>query len=289
MEIKESAYAKLNLSLDIVSKMSDGYHNLKMVFQTISLKDDVTIRITDTPGVTMTSNSRFLPCDDSNIAVKSANAFFKAAGIEDHGAEIELLKRIPVCAGMGGGSADGAAVLRGMNTLFKSPLSTEQLLRIGREIGSDVPFCIIGGTVLGCGRGDEMTDLAPLPDCYIVVCKPAFSISTPTLFKRINVQKIRLRPDTDGIIKALEQSDIKGIARRMYNVFEDVLPTGSDKISEIKSLLLDYSALGTAMTGTGSAVFGLFDDKTKAETAYNALSSMYRECFLTVPVGKIYN
>lgn len=287
MEINERAYAKLNLSLDVISKMADGYHEMKMVFQSIDLHDDISIKITDRPGIALTTNVRYIPNDDNNIAVKAATAFFAESGITGHGAEISLTKRIPVCAGMGGGSADGAAVLRGLNKLFDNPLSTETLLKIGRELGSDVPFCIVGGTVLGCGRGEVMTDLAPLPDCHIVVCKPSFSVSTPALFKRINVRKIKLRPDTDGIINALNKSDIFGVARRMYNIFEDVLPSGADVINNIKSTMLDHNAAGAAMTGTGSAVFGIFTDYASAKVVFESLSADYRECYLTKPVGKI--
>ena len=287
MEIFEKAYAKLNLSLDVVAKMSDGYHDLKMVFQTIDLADDVTVRIVEKPGVKLKTNIKHIPCDDSNIAVKAAHAFFKESGITDRGAEIDLLKRTPVCAGMGGGSADGAAVLRGLNRLFDNPLSTDQLLKIGRELGSDVPFCIVGGTVLGCGRGDVMTDLTPLGDCTIVVCKPSFSVSTPALFKRIDCRKIKYRPDTDGIIKALDNTDLIGVARRMYNVFEDVLPYGGDKICEIKNTFYDFGAVGSAMTGTGSAVFAIFDDENSAKAAFDHLSKTYSECFITRPVGKL--
>jgi len=287
MILYEKAYAKLNLSLDIVRKMSDGYHDMKMVFQTIDLCDDITVQVTDKTGVTMTTNVKYIPCDDTNIAVKAANAFFRESGVQNHGAVIDIVKRIPVCAGMGGGSADGAAVLRALNKAFDNPLSLDKLLLIGRELGADVPFCIVGGTVLGCGRGDEMTTLPDLPKCHIVVCKPTFSVSTPTLFKRIDCKKIRLRPDTDGIINSLYAGDITGVARRMFNVFEDVLPVGKDVVNEIKSVFYDHGALGTAMTGTGSTVFALFDSTEKAKSAYEQLSKLYSECFMSKPIGRL--
>lgn len=287
MTIYEKAYAKLNLSLDVVRKMDDGYHDMKMVFQTIDLHDDITITITETPKVEIVSNVKYVPCDDTNIAVKAAYAFFKKCNISDRGAKIELIKRIPVCAGMGGGSADGAAVLRGLNKAFGNPLSVEELLIIGRDLGADVPFCIIGGTVLGCGRGDEMSDLHALPDCHIVVCKPSFSVSTPALFKRIDCRKIKLRPDTNEIVKALERKDISGVARRMFNVFEDVLPVGRDVINEIKSVFYDYGTIGTAMTGTGSTVFALFTNERDAKLAYEHLKKSYNDCFLSKPVGRL--
>ena len=287
MIIHEKAYAKLNLSLDIVKKMSDGYHDMKMVFQTVDLHDDVTIKITDSPKISLKANVRYVPTDDSNIAVKAAKAFFTKSNITNHGAEIELFKRVPVCAGMGGGSADGAAVLRALNKSFDNPLTIDELLLIGRDLGADVPFCIIGGTVLGCGRGDEMTDLPALPDCHIVICKPSFSVSTPTLFKQIDCKKIRLRPDTEGIIAALNKNDLIGVGRRVFNVFEDVLPIGRDVINEIKGIFYEYKTVGTAMTGTGSAVFALFDNEVNAKSAYAHLKTMYSECYLAKPIGRL--
>ena len=190
MEIFEKAYAKLNLSLDIVSKMSDGYHEMKMIFQTVDICDDISIKQTDNIGIKLYTNVGYIPTDRSNIAFKAAIMFLEKIERCDVGIEIHINKRIPVCAGMGGGSADGAAVLRGLNKMFNFPLSTIELLAMGREFGADVPFCIVGGTVLGCGRGDEMTTLPDLPKCHIVVCKPTFSVSTPTLFKRIDCKKI---------------------------------------------------------------------------------------------------
>ncbi len=287
MEIFEKAYAKLNLSLDIVSKMDDGYHNMKMIFQTVDIYDDVTIRITGNAGIRITSNAGYIPCDDNNIAAKAAKLFLAECGKNDVGVEIDIFKRIPVCAGMGGGSADGAAVLRGLNKLFNYPVSTERLLEIGTAVGSDVPFCIIGGTVLGCGRGDIMTDLVPLCDCNIVVCKPAFSVSTPALFKQINWKKIKFRPDTEGMISALENRDVISLARRMYNVFEEVLPSDRDTVNFIKNTFYDYGALGSVMTGTGSAVFAIFENENNAVSAYEYLKTEYKDCFIAKPIGKL--
>ncbi len=283
--IEEKAYAKLNLSLDVVSKMPDGYHDLKMIFQSVSLHDSVEIDINDSGKISVMSNLGYLPGDASNIAARAAKAFFDVIG-SDCGAEIRLYKRIPICAGMGGGSADGAAVLRALNRHFDYPLDTEKLISIGRDIGSDVPFCIIGGTVLASGRGDVMTELPPIPDCDIVICKPQFSISTPTLFKRIDCRKIRFRPDTDGLVSSIEAGELREIARRVFNVFEDVLTKERDGIEHIKSALHQQGAVGAAMTGTGSAVFGIFDSRERAERAYNELSGQYRECFITKPVKK---
>ena len=283
----EKAYAKLNLSLDVLSRMDDGYHDMKMVFQSISLCDDVEISIHEGTESSISTNLKYLPCDASNIAVKAANAFFKAAGISGYSAGIRLTKRIPVCAGMGGGSSDGAAVLRGLNRCVDYPLSGQDLVAISRGLGSDVPFCVVGGTALGCGRGEVLTELSPRPDCCFVVCTPKFSVSTPELFKRIDCKKIALRPDTDGIIAALNSGDIYGVSRRLYNVFEDVLPRGREDVEEIKFSLLDFGALGAAMTGTGSAVFGIFDSESKAKSAFSVLSKSYHDCFYAKPVNKI--
>ena len=287
MEIFEKAYAKLNLSLDIVSKMDDGYHNMKMIFQTVDICDDITIRITDDSGIRITSNAEYIPCDGNNIAAKAAKIFLDECGRTDFGVEIDIQKRIPVCAGMGGGSADGAAVLRGLNKLFNYPVSLERLLEIGNEVGSDVPFCVVGGTVLGCGRGNVMSELVPLDECSIVVCKPSFSVSTPALFKRINCKKIKLRPDTDGMISALENKDVKSLARRMYNVFEEVLPSGRDTVNLIKNTFYDFGALGSVMTGTGSAVFAIFENYAAASNAYEHMKTEYKDCFITKPIGKL--
>ena len=286
MEIFEKAYAKLNLSLDIVSKMPDGYHEMKMIFQTVDICDDITIVKSDDTGIKLFTDVGYIPTDRSNIAYKAASLFLEKTGKIDCGIEIRLNKRIPVCAGMGGGSADGAAVLRGLNRMFDYPLKTEELLTIGRELGADVPFCVIGGTVLGCGRGDEMSYLPDLPDCYIVVCKPSFSVSTPTLFKRVDCRKIKLRPDTKGLIEALDSGNLNDFSRRMYNVFEDLLPVGRDIINSIKSTFYDNGALGTVMTGTGSAVFAVFDSENTAKAAFEVLSAEYAECFMARPVGK---
>jgi len=287
------AYAKINLSLDIVAKMADGYHDLTMVMQTVNLSDDITVECTKRTeyagsashaldeGIVVDAGLPFLPRDGRNIVSKAAMAFYKHTGITGYRTHIKVKKNIPVCAGLGGGSTDGACVLRLLDRMFDTKLGREALETLGNSIGSDVPFCISGGTKLARGRGDILTDLPPIPFNYIVICKPPFSCSTPELFKLVKCEKIRARPDTDGIIKALEEGDLGGVARRMYNVFEDVLPRGRADVDEIKSILLDKGALGAVMTGTGPAVFGLFDSKTNALDAYEQLSVNYKECYLT--------
>jgi len=285
MELHLKAYAKLNISLDILSRMDDGYHEMCMVMQSVSLHDDIRMKKTDSE-ISVRTNLKYLPCDDRNIAVKAARLFFGRTGIRG-GAAIEIEKRTPVCSGMGGGSSDAAAVLRGLNELYGVRLTANELEVIGRDVGSDVPFCIAGGTALATGRGEVLEDLPPIPDCHIVICKPGFSISTPELFSRIRCDKIRCRPDTKGIIDAIGEGDLPNIARRMYNVFEDVLPKSAADIRNIKQTLLECDALGSVMTGTGSAVFGLFDCEERAVNACSVLKDSYQDCFLARPVGKI--
>jgi len=283
------AYAKLNLSLDIVSKMPDGYHNIKTVMQSISLGDEISVDCVPGKGVTVDSGLPYLPRDERNIAAKAAMSFFRYTGIQPQKTHIRIKKIIPVCAGLGGGSTDGACVLRILNDMFDTKLSQNVLEEMAGSIGSDVPFCIAGGTRLAEGRGDLLTDLAPIPFCYAVICKPPITCSTPKLFSLIKCDKIRARPDTDGIIEALNRGDLGDVARRMYNVFEDVLPQGARDVKEIKYALLNSGALGAVMTGSGPSVFGLFDDENNAQNAYEQLKTSYRECFITSTVTTNYH
>jgi len=286
-EITVKAWAKLNLSLDVLGKLADGYHEMKMVMQTASLCDDIRIELTGDGAVTVQSNLAFLPKDGNNIAAKAAAAFFGAAGLPGAGARITLNKRIPVGAGLGGGSADAAAVLRGLNELCGAKMDAGALEALGAGLGSDVPFCIRGGTRLALGRGERLLPAPEMPMCGIVICKPRFSIRTPELFARIDSRRSRVRPDTEGLLAAMAAGDTEGLARRMYNVFEDVLPRRCSEIGAIKSALLDLGALGAVMSGTGSAVFGLFPDPEAAEGAAASLRGNYRECFAAQPVREL--
>ena len=282
-EIAIRANAKLNLCLDVLGAMDDGYHAMRMVMHSATLCDEVRIALTDDGAVLAESNYGFLPQGEKNIAVQAAQAFFAAAGMEGQGARITLRKRIPVGAGLGGGSTDAAAVLRGLNELTGAQFSPEALEELGLKLGSDVPFCIRGGAALATGRGEVLTPIAPLPECGIVICKPRFSIRTPDLFRRIDTRRSRIRPDTDGLIAAMAAGDLPGVARRMYNVFEDVLPRKCAEIGVIKHRLLDAGALGAVMTGTGSAVIGLFETLPAAEAAAEELRGSYSECCAAAP------
>jgi 4-diphosphocytidyl-2-C-methyl-D-erythritol kinase len=278
MEVR--AYAKINLTLDILRKREDGYHDLQMVMQSIDLADRITITPAQTGTGTMGTDLPYLPADGRNLAQMAAAAFRAATG-RGMEVDIHIQKQVPVCAGMGGGSADAAAVLRAMDQLAGTGLSPARLAEIGASVGSDVPYCVLGGTALAEGRGETLTPLAPLPPCWVAVCKPPFPISTPQLFSRVNVRKIVRRPDTAGMVAALEAGDLPGVARRMYNVFEDVLdPRRRSEIDAIKAVLIDCGALGAAMTGSGPTVFGLFQEEDRAAAAVQRLRESCRDVFL---------
>ena len=285
--IRTKAYAKLNLSLDVLARRRDGFHDLRMVMQSVALHDDVHIILNHSGAFSAQSDRRFLPCDEHNIAVRAAKLFLTETGHSGLGAFVRLRKRIPVCAGLGGGSSDAAAVLRALNAHLHAGLSCAELERLGAQLGSDVPYCVAGGTMLAEGRGEILTPLTPMARTNVVICKPDFPISTPELFSRVDSRASRCRPDTDGILAALEHGDRQRLARRMYNVFEDVLDRRAGEINAIKSTLLDYGALGAVMSGTGSAVFGLFPDRASAENAWRALHKNYRECFCTETIDRL--
>ena len=279
MEIQ--AFAKLNLTLDILGKREDGYHDLRMVMQSITLADTLTLEENHGEGLRVSANLRFLPTGEKNLAAAAALRFWEALGREPENLDIRIEKRIPVCAGMAGGSSDAAAVLRALNQRSGEPFSPKELARLGERVGSDVPYCVLGGTALAEGRGEVLTPLPPLPRCWVVACKPDFPISTPELFAQADRVKLRRRPDTAGLVAALEAGDLGGVARRMYNVFEDVLPARLyTRVAEIKNILIQCGALGANMSGSGPTAFGLFDRLEAAQEARACLAQRYRDTFL---------
>ena len=285
LPITVQAPAKLNLTLDVLGRREDGYHDLRMVMQSVRLGDTLTLEQGKGEGIRVKSNLGFLPTDGRNLAAAAALAFWAEMGIEPYALDITLEKVTPVCAGLGGGSSDAAAVLRAMNEVHGTGLTLEQLAVIGQKVGSDVPYCVLGCTALAEGRGEVLTALPPLPGCWAVLCKPDFSVSTPALFAQIDSVRLRRRPDTEGVLKALETRDLPGVARRLYNVFEDALPERcTAKVDQVKHILIENGALGAAMSGTGSAVFGLFDKQEEAQRAYEELLAIYPETFLTETV-----
>lgn len=284
-EITIQAPAKLNLTLDVLGRREDGYHDLKMVMQSITLADRLTLRPGQTPGIQVSSSFHFLPTGEKNLAGKAAVCFYQALGRPARDLDIAITKHVPVCAGMAGGSSDAAAVLRALNRLEGDPFSPEELAHVGEGVGSDVPYCVLGCTALAQGRGEVLTPLSPLPHCWVVACKPDFPVSTPELFARIDSCRIRRRPDADGLMAALEQGDLMEVARRMYNVFEDVLPERQlARVADIKNTLIQQGALGANMSGTGPTAFGLFSSQSQAQAAYDILKQRYQEVFLAETV-----
>lgn len=287
MEHAVRAYAKINITLDVVGKMPDGYHEMKMIMESVSLYDSIKIRTVRGQTISLNTNLPYLPIDSRNIAVKAAKLFLEKMGIRNQGLHIDILKSIPVCAGMAGGSSNAAAVLRCLNKMFDSKLKVSELQKMSEKLGSDVPYCVAGGTVLAQGRGEKLTVLKPMPRCPIVICKPNFSVSTPELFSMLDCDRIHYRPDTKGVIDSLENGDIEGIARRMYNVFEDVPHKGRKEITAIKSSMIDGGAIGAAMSGTGPTVFGLFEDKKRAEKTARYLRKSYVDVFLVNNIKRL--
>lgn len=286
MQIKEKAYAKLNISLDVGARREDGYHDMVMVMQSISLYDEVLIRLNNSGRISANSNLRFIPNDERNLAVRAAMRYLDTIG-EEQGLSIDIKKNVPVGSGMGGGSSDAAAVLRALNHLYGNRLGRAELETLASGIGADVAFCVAGGTMLAEGKGELLSPLPEMPECSFVICKPEFSISTPELFKKLDSAPIRCHPDTAGLLQALGQGELNEICRRMYNVFEDVDDRRMRTIAEIKGKLLDKGALGAIMTGTGSAVFGVFEDAQCAQSAAQQLRAEYRFCYTAKPVKRI--
>jgi len=278
------AWAKLNLTLDILRKREDGYHDMRMIMQEITLCDTLTIEPSAEVGMRLRSNLPYLPCDRNNIVAKAAEIFFRETGTGPLGLDIVMEKTIPVCAGMAGGSSNGAAMLRWLRNQLVPSMSQTELERIGALVGSDVPFCLRGGTALAEGRGEMLTDLPHMPGCTILLCKPDFPISTPELFAQVRSKKLRFHPDTVGAVEALRAGDLAGIAHRLYNVFEDVLPKKYQKVWELKQQMLSLDAMGACMTGSGPTVFGVYEDSWRAEEAAAELKKSFACVHLARPM-----
>lgn len=280
----EKAYAKLNLSLDVLGRREDGFHDLKSVMQTVSLYDTVEIDIGTGEPWKLLCDREDIPCDEHNIAWKSAKVFFDAVGKDPDGLTIRIEKKIPSGAGMGGGSADGAAVLRALNRYYGEPLNDTELADLGAKVGSDVPFCVWGGTVMCEGRGEIMRRLKDCPACVIVGCKPEFSVSTPVLFRKIDSVRIMKHPDNDAMEAAIEAGDIRAICREIYNVFDPVVSEDHPQIGHIKEICFRHGAWAAQMTGSGSVVFGVMPDSASAEKAVLELKQDYSQVFIAEPV-----
>lgn len=280
----EGAYAKLNLTLDVLGKRDDGYHDLQSVMQTISIRDDIEIDVGTGKPWKLLCSVEGIPTDETNLAWKAAEAFCKTLNKDPNGLEIRIEKRIPSGAGMGGGSADAAAVLRALNRHYGSPLSILALAELGAQIGSDVPFCTLGGTAMVEGRGERLRKLPDMPDCIFVVCKPEFSVSTPELYRKLDTTAIAHRPDNRAMESALLAGDLGAVAEQVYNVFDPVVTQEHLELNYIKSICNSYGSLNQQMTGSGSAVFGILPNFEYAAVVCNMLKENYPQIFIAKPV-----
>lgn len=271
--LKLQALAKINLGLDVLGRRENGYHDVRMVMQTIYLYDNVTLTKTKEPGIQLQTNLFYLPVDEKNIAYKAAKLLMDEFQIKE-GVHITLDKHIPVAAGMAGGSSNAAAVLVGMNRLFKLGLSEQDLMERGVSLGADVPYCVMRGTVLAEGIGELLTPLAPLPKCYILVAKPAISVSTKTVYEKLDAHEIEEHPDIDGVIAGLDEGNLMQVAKSMGNVLERVTIEDYPIIQEIKDAMREAGALNAMMSGSGPTVFGIFEDKMKAKQAEQKIRRM---------------
>ena len=280
----EGAFAKLNLTLDVLGKRADGYHDLQSVMQTISIRDDVEIDVRTGKPWRLLCSVESIPTDERNLAWKAAKIYCDAMGKDPEGLEIRIVKRIPVGAGLGGGSADAAAVLRALNRHYGEALSVLALAELGAQVGSDVPFCVVGGTAMVEGRGERLRKLPDLPDCIFVVCKPDFSVSTPELYEKIDTVAIPHRPDNQAMESALLAGDLGKVAQNVYNVFDPVVTSEHLELNYIKSICNSYGALTEQMTGSGSAVFAILPSFEYAAVVCEMLKENYPNIYIAKPV-----
>lgn len=280
----EGAYAKVNLTLDVLGKRDDGYHDLKSVMQTLSIRDDIEIDVGTGKPWRLLCDMEGIPTDGKNLAWKAAKVYCDAMGKDPDGLEIRITKRIPVEAGLGGGSADAAAVLRALNRHYGEPLSIMALAELGAQVGSDVPFCVLCGTVMVEGRGEMLRVLPDMPDCIFVVCKPDFPVSTPELYKTIDSVSIAKRPDHKAMESALLAGDLEKVAHNVCNVFDPVVTEEHLELNYIKSLFHQYGAIGYQMTGSGSAVYAIVSEFEVAAVICSMLKDSYPNVFIGKPV-----
>lgn len=260
------AYAKINLGLDVVRKREDGYHEVRMIMQSVKLFDKLTFHLLEEDTIRLKTNLGFLPVDENNLVYKAVQLLKEQYGVMQ-GLEIDLYKCIPVAAGMAGGSTDCAAALVGASKLFGLHLSKEELMQLGVKLGADVPYCIMRGTALSEGIGEVLTPLPPIPDCKILIAKPPISVSTKFVYEHLDAQGIDKHPDIDGMIEAIRQKDLRGITDRLENVLETVTIPAYPVIDEIKQEMIREGALNALMSGSGPTVFGIFEDEKQAEEA----------------------
>lgn len=279
-KLTEGAFAKINLTLDVPARREDGYHDICSVMQTISVRDDVEILLDESGEWKLCCDREDIPQDENNLAWRAAEIFYRNLGGRPDGLEIRITKRIPSGAGLGGGSADAAAVLRALNRHHGYPLSVYALCELGAQVGSDVPFCVLCGTALVEGRGERLTKLPDAPEMFYVVCKPKLSFSTRELYRKLDETHITGRPDTQKMQAALLSGDLEAVGKALGNVFEEAVVLENPEINYVKSIMMTYGAYGAQMTGSGSAVFGIFDSFEYAAVACTMLKENYPEVFI---------
>lgn len=275
-QVRIKAMAKVNLGLDVLRRRENGYHDVKMVMQTVDLYDELTVNKEESGGISITTNIGELPLNEDNLIYKAARLLFDKAGKEFH-VSIHLDKKIPIAAGMAGGSTDAAATLLALNKLFDFGYTKEQLAEIGVKIGADVPYCIYGGTYLSEGIGEVLTKLPDAPDCYIVIAKPPIGVSTKYVYENLHIETVANHPDMDGMVEAIRNGSLSGVTKKMGNVLETVTVKKYPEIEAMKKCLLDNGAENALMSGSGPTVFGIFINK---ETANKALMELEKTGFV---------
>lgn len=268
--IARKAYAKINIGLDVLRRREDGYHELKMIMQTIDICDDLVFERTAEPGIVIHTDRDELPVDGNNLIYKAADLLFREKGITE-GVRITLTKRIPIAAGMAGGSSDAAATMRGLNELFGMGYSIQELQKLGVKLGADIPYCLVGGTMLSEGIGEILTPLPTPPDCFLVVAKPDVNVSTGFVYGNLHADKLTYHPDIDGMIEALHEGSLSGITDRLGNVLETVTIREYPVVEELKGLMRSMGAENALMSGSGPTVFGIYKERETAEAAARAV------------------
>lgn len=264
------ALAKINLSLDVLGKREDGYHEVRMVMQTLNIFDKLNIRVTEEPGIRIRTNLSYLPVNENNLVYKAAKMMMDEFEIPE-GLDIDLYKYIPVAAGMAGGSSDAAAVIFAMNKLFHLGLPLQHMMERGVKIGADVPYCLMRGTALAEGIGERLTRLPSCPQCFVLIAKPPVNVSTKFVYGNLKADEISYHPDVDGLIEAMASGDLYGMASRMGNVLESVTIPAYPVIEQIKQFMMERGAAGAMMSGSGPTVFGLYSDLAAAKQTFYEL------------------
>lgn len=269
-ELRLRALAKINFSLDVLGKREDGYHEVRMVMQTLNIFDKLNIRVTEEPGIRIRTNLSYLPVNENNLVYKAAKMMMDEFEIPE-GLDIDLYKYIPVAAGMAGGSSDAAAVIFAMNKLFHLGLPLQHMMERGVKIGADVPYCLMRGTALAEGIGERLTRLPSCPQCFVLIAKPPVNVSTKFVYGNLKADEISYHPDVDGLIEAMASGDLYGMASRMGNVLESVTIPAYPVIEQIKQFMMERGAAGAMMSGSGPTVFGLYSDLAAAKQTFYEL------------------